>query len=283
MSDWEQQPLAGDADEVRRRHEQNRLAWNQGAQHYTDTLSEAIDFLRNGGSNLHPIERANLGDLGSWCSTAIHLQCASGKDTLSLWNEGVDRVVGVDISDVHIANARTMTEALDAPAEWYRCDILDTPHELDGTADLVYTGRGAVCWLQDINAWAKVVARLLKPGGVVHLLDGHPMTWLFRQEVPRLELEPDIDYLEVAAASRGWGPTYIGDLGMPPEQHAVKNERLWPLSTIVMALVDAGLTLEYLGEHREGYWEPFPEIPQEELHRIPQTFSLKARLHPLRT
>jgi len=48
-----------------------------------------------GGSNLHPIERANLGDLRPWCRAAIHLQCASGRDTLSLWNEGAGRVVGV--------------------------------------------------------------------------------------------------------------------------------------------------------------------------------------------
>ena len=73
---------------------------------YTAEIEETIAFLAAGGSNLHPVERANLGDLAAWCGTAIHLQCASGRDTLSLWNEGVPQVVGVDISDVHIANAR---------------------------------------------------------------------------------------------------------------------------------------------------------------------------------
>src|SRR5947209_8404944 len=152
MTDWEPQPAVANEDEVRRRHAENRLAWNQGAGAYSEELDDAIAFLRAGGSNLHPVERANLGDLRSWCSTAIHLQCASGKDTLSLWNEGVPHLVGVDISDVHIENARRMSDALGAPAEWYRCDILDTPHSLDGTADLVYTGRGAVNWLHDIEA-----------------------------------------------------------------------------------------------------------------------------------
>jgi hypothetical protein len=68
-------------------------------------LEDTLAFLRAGGSNLHPIERTNLGDLRAWCTTAIHLQCASGCDTLSLWNEGVTRVIGIDISDLHIANA----------------------------------------------------------------------------------------------------------------------------------------------------------------------------------
>ena len=73
------------------------------------------------------------------------------EDTLSLLLEGEQQVIGVDISDVHIANARQLSAALQAPAVWYRCDILDTPHELDGVADLVYTGQGALNWLHDLE------------------------------------------------------------------------------------------------------------------------------------
>ena len=111
------EPPARDAEDVRARHEDNRRAWNEGATRYTSELEETIAFIRGGGSNLHPIERANLGDLRPWCAVAIHLQCASGRDTLSLWNEGAGRVVGVDISDVHIANARLLTEAVGAPGD----------------------------------------------------------------------------------------------------------------------------------------------------------------------
>jgi SAM-dependent methyltransferase len=163
--------LAKDAQEVRERHEANRLAWNEGAAYYTAGLEDTLAFLRNGGSNLHPIERTSLGDLRAWCTTAIHLQCASGRDTLSLWNEGVERVIGIDISDVHIANARRLSQALRAPATWYRCDLLETPHALDGCADLVYTGRGALCWLHDLDRWAAVIFRLLKAGGILHLFE----------------------------------------------------------------------------------------------------------------
>lgn len=103
------QSLAKDAQEVRERHEANRLAWNEGAAYYTARLGGTLAFLRAGGSSLHPIERTNLGDLRAWCTAAIHLQCASGCDTLSLWNEGVTRVIGIDISDVHIANAQRLS------------------------------------------------------------------------------------------------------------------------------------------------------------------------------
>ena len=92
------EPIARDAQSLRARHAANRVAWNQGAARYTAELEETIAFIRGGGSNLHPIERTNLGDLRLWRPVAIHLQCASGCDTLSLWNEGAQRVVGVDIS-----------------------------------------------------------------------------------------------------------------------------------------------------------------------------------------
>jgi ubiquinone/menaquinone biosynthesis C-methylase UbiE len=72
-------------------------------------------------------------------------------------------VIGVDISDNMIACARAKSDQLGAPATWYCCDILDTPSHLNQTADLVYTGRGALNWIMDIEAWATVVARLLKP------------------------------------------------------------------------------------------------------------------------
>jgi hypothetical protein len=80
-------------DEVRLRHEANREAWNEGASYYTRGNDEAIAFFKAGKSNLHPLERANLvsyqGEFKDWCKLAIHLQCASGQDTLSLLNEGV--------------------------------------------------------------------------------------------------------------------------------------------------------------------------------------------------
>jgi SAM-dependent methyltransferase len=264
------------AEEVRSRHEANRIAWNEGAARYTEEVEETIAFLRAGGSSLHPIERANLGDLAAWCGVAIHLQCASGRDTLSLWNEGVKRVVGVDISDVHIANARRTSDALAAPATWYRCDILDTPHELDGTADLVYTGRGALCWLHDLNGWAAVVARLLKPGGILHVFDDHPFTWLFDQETEDL-VPTGYDYFTHSDSSQGWPATYIGDLEIPVEQQARKYERLWPLSAIFQALRGAGLDVEHFGEHRDEFWNGFPKLKPELKARIPMTFSMIGR------
>lgn len=268
--------------DVRERHEANRASWNEGARYYTAHLAETIDFIAQGKSHLHEVERRNLGDLSAWCRSAIHLQCASGRDTLSLLNEGVERVVGVDISDVHIDNARQICAALEkmgrpVAAEWVRCDVLDVPHSLDGTADLVYTGRGAMCWLHDLQRHAAVVARLLKPGGIYHVFDDHPITGL-------LDLEADTyivrsaSYFDWEESSQGWPSTYIGDsLGIPTEQQAVKYEHGWNLMEMTNALIGAGLTIESLGEHPEPYWENFPNLKAELRGLIPLTFSIKAR------
>ena len=273
------EPAASTPEEVRSRHEANREAWNQGAQHYTDNLEQRLQKLKDGHSNLHPIERANLeriGPLQGWCRRAIHLQCASGHDTLSLLLEGATEVVGIDISDAHIRNARWTSEQLGMPARWFRCDLLDTPTSLDGTADLVYTGRGALCWLHDIEAWGGVVARLLRAGGVLSLLDDHPVTWLFSQGSATLRAS-GISYFGYAEAVRGWSDEYIGDLGKPEAEHAIKHERLWTLAEVFGALVGAGLSVEYLGEHPEEYWLAFPELPEEEKAKLPMTFSMIAR------
>ncbi|GAB4319540.1 MAG: class I SAM-dependent methyltransferase [Candidatus Zixiibacteriota bacterium] len=273
---FREEPPARETTEVKRRHSCNRAAWNEVAVHaYRKNLDQTIADLKSGKSNMHPVEKRNLGDLRTWCNTAIHLQCASGQDTLSLWLEGADRVVGIDISEEHIANAQATSDALGIEATWYACDVLDAPAELDGTADLVYTGRGSMCWLHDLDAWAAVVNRLLKPGGVFHVLDDHPFVWLFDPDADK-PVYFDIDYFAHAESSQGWPGSYVGNF-IPMEQQARKYERLWTLSAIVNAVANAGLRIEYLGEHAEDYWPSFPNLKNEYRGKIPLTFSLKAR------
>ena len=268
-------PVARNKAEVTQRHTANRKSWNEAAVHYTHQVEQTIQFIRAGSSNFHPIERANLGNLRPWCERAIHLQCASGRDTLSLWVEGAQEVIGIDISDEHIRNARTLSNALSAPAQWYCCDVLETPTELDGSADLVYTGRGSLCWLHDIEAWARVVARLLRPGGRFHILDDHPFTWMFDSSADRLT-PSGVNYFAYAEMSRGWGANYIGDLGIPHDEMAPKFERLWTLSQVHQALVKSGLVIDILGEHPEPYWDCLPNLPQEVKSNLPLTFSILA-------
>lgn len=272
---WKSVPLSEPLD-TRAMHEQNRAAWNEGAAGYDDVIGDR-PMLAAGGTTLKPIEIERLGDLRLWCRRAIHLQCASGADTLSLINIGAAEAIGVDISDVHIDNAQRKAADLGFPATFYRCDLLDTPHELDGTADLVYTGKGAVLWLHDLDEWGRVVARLLRPGGRFFLYEGHPITWVFQEEAATYAVHPEWSYFRDAPdVSQGWSAAYLGDLGKPIEEMARKYERLWPVSTVINALADAGLRLDRFDElPRSPYSFPlFPNMPPEIAEKLPQSYAL---------
>ncbi|MDX1932275.1 MAG: class I SAM-dependent methyltransferase [Capsulimonadales bacterium] len=265
--------------DIRAMHEDNRAAWNEAAAQYAHDMEKEIAFLRSGGKNLMDPELPFLADLATWCHRAIHLQCAGGSDTLSLWNHGAREVIGIDISDRMIETARRKSEALNAPARWFRCDVLETPHELDGTADLVYTGRGALCWNLDLNAWAGVVTRLLKPGGRVYVFEGHPMDWCWDMNASELRFDPQPPYgsyfSEEIGTEQGWPTTYIQEAVVPPkEQQARKHERQWTLGQVLNALADAGLRFARLEEHPVLYWNQFPNLPEDTLRRLPHTFSL---------
>ncbi len=268
--------------ELNRCHQSNRRAWNEAAARYEAEVGADVAFLAAGGIDLLAPEQRFLAGLETWCARAIHLQCAGGRDTLSLWNLGAREVVGVDISERMIDCARRKSEALGAPASWYRCDVLETPAELDGTADLVYTGKGALCWLMDLDAWAAVVHRLLRPGGRLYVFEGHPLDWLWDPAAPELRFDPDPRYgsyfQREPAADQGWPAQYIPESVVPPvTEQAVKYERQWTLGDIVTALAGAGLLLERLEEHPDCFWPAFPLLPEETLRRLPHTFSLRMR------
>jgi len=264
-------------------HESNRQAWNEGAAAYEQSLEDSIRFLREGGMHFCLPEQPYLEGLETWCVRAVHLQCAGGTDTLSLWNKGAKEVIGIDISERMIEVARRKAEALNAPARWIRCDVLETPHELDGTADLVYTGRGAINWIMDIGAWAHVPARLLKPGGVFFLFEGHPISNIWDMEASEWRLDPVWgDYFqERIEQNQGWSTQYIGDLGKPLHEHAMKYERQWTLAALVNALLQTGLTLERMGEYPDPFWEQFPNLSEDLARRLPHTLALWMRKgHP---
>ena len=105
-------------------HAANRAAWDEAAERYEGWLPEAIELIRSGGTNLFPVEVELIGDLHGRCRRAIHLQCAGGRDTLSLWNLGADEVVGVDFSPRMLELAARLAEAVGAPARWIESDVL---------------------------------------------------------------------------------------------------------------------------------------------------------------
>lgn len=263
--------------DVRAMHGANRVAWDEASERYERWLPEAIDLISSGETNLLPPELELIGDLHGRCARAIHLQCAGGRDTLSLWNLGAESVVGVDFSPRMLELAGRLTAAVGAPARWILADVLDTPHELDGTADLLYTGRGSLIWLQDLDAWAAVLQRLLSPTGRLVLFEGHPAEWLFDVDSDGRWIATDYDYFAGPEASRGWAPEYIDHLALADEDQSWKFARAWTLGEVITAMLGAGLRLEQVREHPTDWWGGHDDVRPEERERIPLSFSVVAR------
>jgi SAM-dependent methyltransferase len=258
-------------------HQDNAAAWNVTAAKYEHAEQEELAFLRAGGSSLLAPEQAVLGDL-SGCRLAIHLQCAGGLDTLSLLRHGAQRVHGVDISERMIASARRKSQALGAPAGWTCCDVLDTPEALWGTADLVHTGRGALPWTLDLDAWAALAARLLRPGGRLHIFEGHPLDWVWDAGAADYRFDPARGHYFTEALGQGqvWPRPFINRQAEVDPAAIQIHDHQWTLGQVINAVLRAGLRLTYFNEYPQPFWNQFPNMPEDVLHRLPHTFQLVA-------
>jgi SAM-dependent methyltransferase len=260
----------------RERHQENAAAWSVTAAIYERDEEQDIALLKSGGTNLMEPEQRLLGDLSGWCKRAIHLQCSGGLDTLSLWKQGAAEVIGIDISERMIASAQRKSDALNAPASWLCCDVLETPDELNGTADLVHTGRGALLWMMDIDAWARVVERLLKPGGRLHLFEGHPLDWVWETEASeyRFDAKRGNYFTESLSAGEIWPGPFLAEQQEGGGENARLHDRQWTLGAVMNSLVGVGLRLVRFEEHPIPFWNQFPNLPESLLCRLPHTYSL---------
>ncbi|MEQ9570054.1 MAG: class I SAM-dependent methyltransferase, partial [Longimicrobiales bacterium] len=160
----------GDVGDI---HRETAAGWDVVAREkYGAEFDDHVAHLRAGGDNLLSEEHALLADLLPG-ARVIQLQCSHGLDALGLLNAGAASVVGVDLSAEMVAQARAKAEAVGAVAASFVVgDAADPPGELDDSADLVYTGRGSLCWLMALDPWARGVARLLRPGGSLVIYEG---------------------------------------------------------------------------------------------------------------
>ena len=118
-----------------------------------------------------------LGDVRGL--SLVHLQCHFGLDTLSWARLGAE-VTGLDFSAPAMEAAAELTERAGLEAEWVVSDVMRADEALGGRRfDVVYTGLGALNWLDDIDRWADVVTSLIAPGGRLYLVEFHPVTEIF--------------------------------------------------------------------------------------------------------
>jgi SAM-dependent methyltransferase len=273
-------------DELR---DSNRKNWDARARVHARSQFYDLDGFASGQRrlSLKPWEPDEVGDVTG--KSLCQLQCHLGVETLSWARLGAGRVVGLDFSAEAIETARALAArcALTDRATFVEADVHDAPRALGGHApfDIVYVSVGAICWLPEVKRWAAVVRGLLAPGGMLYMHEVHPMLGCIEQRDGRLEVERP--YFECAEPIR-WddGTTYTE--GHPTIEHKVCYEWTHGLGEIIQALLDEGLSLELLREHRAAEFQPLPSmqrgddglwrLPPELRDRVPLTYTLRARL-----
>ena len=259
----------------------NAAAWDEIAierRAWLDGLGFDAAFFRAGGSTLSSVELAALGDLRG--KRVLHLQCATGEDTLSLANRGAT-ATGLDVSANGIVEARAKAAEAGIPANFDVADVQALPDRYRRAEyDVVYTGLGALVWLDDLDGWARGISEALTPGGTFVLYEEHPLEYVFEEIGGRLVVVHS--YFERAPEyETGWGH-------FPTESNrATKVEFSWTLSEVVSSLGRYGVATVDLVElpgwaaspdgTRRYSLERFPDLVAEDVGKVPVAVLIRAR------
>ena len=184
----------------------------------------------------------------------LHLQCHFGQDTLSLARRGA-RVTGVDLSDAAIAAANDLRDRAGLDARFINCDLYSLPDHLDEPAsfDLVFTSYGTITWLPSLERWTRVIAHFLKPGGRFIFAEFHNLAYLWNDDRTAIKYPYFNDQPIVEAITA----TYTDGEGDIRGQEVNWDH---PISRVITALIDAGLTLDSFDEYDYSPYNCFDDM-----------------------
>jgi SAM-dependent methyltransferase len=242
----------------------NRTAWDRAYQRQLDSYDEMLAEAAT-GATLVATEREILREVLAARPVVVHPQSGNGQDDIALIRAGARAVVGIDYSETAARAAQSRADAIGAACHYLIASVPSVPLH-DGCADLVYTGKGALIWMPDIDAWAVEMARLLRPGGHLFLHEGHPATELWTWDVDKPRIRSDRSY---------FGHSFICDDYSFPANGAVMWQ--WTLGQIVTAVVRAGLAVQLLEEYAEPFWRMGGVDAAAFRGRLPNAFALLAR------
>lgn len=245
---------------------------------YAAEVEDHLSALRVGDDNLTPPERALLeGSVDG--ADVVQFQCSHGLDALGLLNRGARSVVGLDISPEMIEQARRKADALGrSEARFVVCDVVSPPADLEGAADLVYTGRGSLPWILDLGAWARAVASVLRPGGRLVLYEGHPLANLWDRSASDLRLRVGASYFVSEPEENEGFPRSVVERAADRDGPSPRMlERAWRPGQVVASLIDAGLALERFEEFPDLFWDQFPGWSEDLRAALPNSYGIVAR------
>lgn len=233
--------------------ELNHAWWEERAPIHLESA-----FYRSGDGGLEDFEWEDLGTVEGL--TVVHPQCHIGTDTISLARAGAT-TVGLDFSASAIAGAGDLArrQGVADRCEWLESDVYEGSTAVGGREfDLVYTGKGALCWLPDMTRWAEEMWALCRPGGRFYLSEFHPS----QNQLHDDDTTFDRSYFPV-------GGEVFDDPGSYADRSAVTTDDVvvdfvHPLSEVLTALLDVGFVLRRFREFPFCVYPRWPWMEERE-------------------
>lgn len=221
----------------------NRAFWDEVAPHHAASEFYAVERFVADPDSLGAIETAELGDVSGL--SICHLQCHLGLDTLSLARRGAT-VTGVDFSAESLRLAAGLAERTGIPATFVHSDVVAAAATLGDTYDLVFTTRGVLMWIADLDLWARSCSDLVRPGGAFYLLDIHPLAMVLHPAASGFTLESSYFGGAEPIISTADASYAVSGVGL---SHQETREWVHPVGRVITALAGAGLRIDFLHEH----------------------------------
>ena len=238
--------------------QRNQARWDEIAPVHLKAYRE-VALLCEGLEVLDEIELREVEDVTG--KSLLHLQCHIGSDTLA-WARRGAVVTGVDFSAESIACARQLSEELGLPGTFIHSNIYDLQAVHEGQYDLIYTSKGVLCWLKDLEEWGRTIAHYLKPGGLFYLMESHPIIMALKEEKSgELSFAYPYFHKDTPTEWAAGDPDYADGNYMP--KHG-SSEWEWAIGDIVNALLSAGLQLEFVHEYEKLFFQLFPSMTTDD-------------------
>lgn len=238
----------------------NLALWNELTEINSKSSSYNLEEFKMGGIVLPGIVKEEVGDVKG--KSLLHLQCHFGMDTLS-WARLGAKVTGVDFSDKAINLARALRKELNLEANFICSNIYNLQEVLtDEKFDIVFTSMGVLCWLPDLNKWAKIIAHYLKENGIFYIFELHPILNIFENESHTKELKIRYSYFHKEEPMK-WEPDGV----YADRTKVTKNpsyEWTHSMSDIINSLIKAGLEIEFIHEYPYCNYDHFPFMKKDE-------------------
>lgn len=240
----------------------NRKSWNQRTDiHIGSDFYNNESFIK-GRNSLNSIEIDLLGDIKE--KSILHLQCHFGQDTISLNRLGA-KSTGVDLSDKSIERAKELASTAKSDSTFICSDIYELPNNLDEKFDIVYTGYGAICWLPDLDKWANIISKFLKPNGKFVIVEFHPVIGMLNDDSTKIKYS----YFNTGPIAETIEDTYTDNNTSINFEDVTWNHGI---SEVINSLIKNGLTIDSFDEFDYSCYNCFSNM--EEI--APNKFRFKA-------